>query len=225
MTGGLLPYLRVWKQPLRHAPRATSPCTGEALGCALLWDDKSGNDLCPAEGGHQQGDEDELEEDAGDGVHHRSRRKGAPGEGRAGKAHDDHHGAAPEDPSRHHGGDEGGVGAGGGFGLAAGQDAGDDAVGGKLHRHAKGGHEGRHVEEEVARQGGQKPHCSRPGGAAEEARQKNGQVHGAEHGADLGDLPGEEGQHQAEGQAHGGVSQVAEGLVHLDDLPFVCLPF
>jgi len=160
---------------------------------------------------HQDGNEHQLEDDAGNGVHQRLGQEDLPGERHAGHAGHHHPHRSPDDPAAHHSSQQSTV--QGHHTLPAGpivQKARDATVSRQLKGHGHSGHQRRHSEERHPHQRGHESHHRAIPPAADQAAEEHGQVHGQQHPADLGDLSGEEGQYQRQGQEHGRQDQVMD---------------
>lgn len=151
--------------------------------------------LCLLQSGDDDGDENQLHDDAGNGRGDSAGDESGEGERTGvscnagkGKAHN-----APDNAAGEHGNEQAGI---DGdkiflFEYAVIQQTADKAVGQHFKGHGNARRiNGRHTEHQEAQQGRNKPYRCRNGCAADEARQQHGQMHGAEHTADFRDLAG-----------------------------------
>lgn len=162
--------------------------------------------ICALHYHHKDGNEDELQDDAGDGRRHRAGEEEGEAELRALKAREQELHKAPHKAARDHRGDERGIDAPACFRQLAVQKTGDGAVGRHFKRHGNSDPDRRHAGHR-AQQRGDKADRESPRPAAHEAAQQRGNVHGTEHGANLGDLTGQKRQDHRQGEEERGIGE------------------
>ena len=182
--------------PIRQRKKAALPAR---LFCILSFFFESVGFL---QGCHHGGDQNQLHEDARHGVQQRTRQKRLRGKGVAAQAQQHNFRRAPNQASRHHGGQQRRVHPDRAFfGKAAVHQPDHQAVGQQLKRHGdRHGVQLRHREQQRAQQRRHKAHRRAVLPAAHKPAQQHGDVHRQQHTADLRDLPRQQGQHKAQRQ-------------------------
>lgn len=159
---------------------------------------------------HQDRDQHQLHDDAGDGIDDGTRPKERPRKCAVAQTEDNHLHNAPDNASRDHCTDQRKIDGADLLGEDAIQNAGYQTVGQKLKRHCDSGEDGRHSEENVAQQGSGDTDHSCPPRTAQKACQQYGQMHRTQRSADLWDLTGQKGKYQTQRKTDTGIGKIAD---------------